>query len=97
MNVRKILKRWLKDNGYDGLCNQLQCGCTIDDMGPCNVPLLCCKPGYKGAAPSGEIDGHEKGVYWIYENKAEAEQSLNDNSEWFGDEKENKTDSRKRP
>lgn len=47
MNVREILLSWLKENGYDGLCNpEKECSC----MGYYDL-LLCvdfeeCQPGY---------------------------------------------------
>jgi hypothetical protein len=46
MNVREIVKQWLKDNGYDGLWSD-DCGCQIDDLMPCCDYCTNCKPGYK--------------------------------------------------
>jgi len=34
MDVKEIVKTWLKDNDFDGLCNE-DCGCGIDDFAPC--------------------------------------------------------------
>jgi len=37
MNVREILKKHLKENNYDGLCNpDAQCGCGVDDIALCD-------------------------------------------------------------
>lgn len=37
MNVREIIKKYLDDNGYDGLCRE-ECGCGKDDLFPCGDP-----------------------------------------------------------
>lgn len=48
MKVIDILKEYLQENGYDGLCNpEAECGCLIDDLCPCNSYMLECVPGYK--------------------------------------------------
>jgi len=48
--IRKIVEDWLKEHNYDGLCNQdRECGCTTDDLMPCNAPHETdCKAGYAG-------------------------------------------------
>ncbi len=47
MNVHDIVKQYLKDNGFDGLCTE-DCGCLIDDLFPCcQEGLVDCVPGYK--------------------------------------------------
>jgi len=36
MNVREITEKYLKDNGYDGLCDKdIECACKIGDLIPC--------------------------------------------------------------
>ncbi len=40
MTIKGILEKWLKDNGYDGLCDN-RCGCVMDDLMPCKVPCDC--------------------------------------------------------
>jgi len=34
MDVWEIVKIWLKENGFDGLCNE-DCGCGLDYFAPC--------------------------------------------------------------
>lgn len=45
MDVKQIIKKWLADNGYDGLCG-FGCGCGLDDLMPCSG-CDCCQPAYK--------------------------------------------------
>lgn len=46
--VLNILKGYLKENGYDGLYHsELECGCFIDDLIPCNSYFGECRPGFK--------------------------------------------------
>ena len=46
MNVKEIIKNYLKDNCYDGLFNEDDCGCSIIDLAPCDEIGLSCEPGY---------------------------------------------------
>jgi hypothetical protein len=51
MNVLQIIKIWLKDNGYDGLCST-DCGCSLDNLAPCDREEIAeCEPGYKNPCP----------------------------------------------
>ncbi len=46
MNVKEIVKEYLVKNGFDCLfCAEGEC--YIDDLMPCNRPLIDCEPGYK--------------------------------------------------
>lgn len=49
MNVKDIVKEWLKDRGYDGLlCEEIGCACNVDkkDFMECDEPgLIHCNPG----------------------------------------------------
>jgi hypothetical protein len=47
MDVKDIVLKYLKDNNYDGLCNE-GCGCGFDDFMPCSVNIYNdCEPAYK--------------------------------------------------
>lgn len=43
--VREIMAAWLKEHGYDGLCNE-SCGCGVDDLMPCEEGGRDCVPAY---------------------------------------------------
>lgn len=47
MDVKSIIKQWLKDNRFDGLLNKNGCGCELSDLMPCNEDCSACTPGYK--------------------------------------------------
>lgn len=48
MNCIEIIKKYLVDNGYDGLCDSdCNCGCGVNDLSPCdNLSLFHCKPAH---------------------------------------------------
>jgi len=46
MNAKEIIKKWLADNGYDGLYSE-ECGCLIKDFAPCCEDFGDCIAGYK--------------------------------------------------
>jgi hypothetical protein len=46
MLIKDILEKYLKENGFDGLCWG-SCGCVIGDLCPCESSLLNCEPAYK--------------------------------------------------
>lgn len=52
MTVREIIKAYLDEHGYDGLAGN-ECGCSKDDLAPCEFPL-CCVPGHKGKGEDGQ-------------------------------------------
>ena len=55
MTTQEILKEWLEDHGYDGLCN-IDCGCGVDDLFCCyDSRFLDCKPAYKHERTTGEV------------------------------------------
>ena len=47
MKVREIVKKYLTENGFDGLF-QAECGCSLVDLMPCGDQFMAdCNPGYK--------------------------------------------------
>lgn len=48
MDVHEIIKKYLIDNKYDGLCCE-ECGCEISDLFPCGgeFHVDLCEAGYK--------------------------------------------------
>ena len=56
MNVKTIMGTWLREHGFDGLCNpDEQCGCLADDLAPCDCEnVLECQPGHRE-----DVDEHE--------------------------------------
>ncbi len=47
--VSSILRAWLKEHGYDGLCSvDFECGCTIEDLLSCEIQDGTCQPAYRG-------------------------------------------------
>ncbi len=58
MNVHDIVKKYLEDNGYDGLCTD-ECGCHIDDLMPCcQEGIISCEPGYAMSVEEAKLRGH---------------------------------------
>ena len=48
MELKEIVKDWLKQKGFDGLCEyDCECGCEIDDLMPCDQPGPRCLAGFK--------------------------------------------------
>ena len=50
MNVYDIVKKYLIDNGYDGLYTD-DCGCLVDDLMPCSGcgDIINCQAGYRAS------------------------------------------------
>ena len=47
MTVIEIIKKYLEDNRYDGLCDPAnECGCRLSDLAPCGECIDQCLPGY---------------------------------------------------
>lgn len=67
MNIAEIVAAWLKEHGYDGLCNsELECGCNLEDLAPC---VDCC-----GDCVAGYDHGPREGCdFWMCEQKPEPE------------------------
>lgn len=47
-NVIQIVRSYLEENGYDGLIDDYgECGCLTDDLAPCGILGMSCKPAYR--------------------------------------------------
>ena len=47
MTAKAIIRKFLEENGYDGLYDESgECGCKKDDLIPCGDYCGDCKPGY---------------------------------------------------
>lgn len=55
MTVLDIVEQYLKDNGYDGLCDDDECGCVLGDLAPCCSYFSECMPAYNHG-PSEDYD-----------------------------------------
>lgn len=56
MNVKKIMKKYLEENGFHCLVYpEIECGCRVDDLFPCGSCPDDCQPGY--AHPCNCVDG----------------------------------------
>lgn len=47
MDVLDIVKKYLDENGYDGLYSDYECGCLKEDFVPCGGIQGDCHAGYK--------------------------------------------------
>jgi hypothetical protein len=65
--IKEIVKEYLEKNGYDGLYGLPDCGCSVDDLMPCDEPGVNCAPGYYG--PCMCDDDHR---FHIYGDRADA-------------------------
>jgi len=59
MTVLEIVKDYLDKNGFDGLCNDT-CGCSKNDLFPCDDACLDCIAAYAAPSPRGVIFQAEK-------------------------------------
>jgi hypothetical protein len=46
MTGKEIIEKYLKENGFDGLCGGYCCGCTLDDLIPCEFGVKDCVPAF---------------------------------------------------
>ncbi len=65
MNVKEIIKAYLKENKFDGLVNQDgECACETEDLFPCCEEVGECEAGHKvkcdGISCGGECNWHMK-------------------------------------
>ena len=52
MTVREIVARYLRANGFDGLYNDVGCGCDLSDLMPCDGPSDMCEPSFRTYCPN---------------------------------------------
>jgi hypothetical protein len=60
MTVKEIVRKYLEENGFDGLCYSGECACINDDLMPCDDNCIGCEAGYVIDCPEecGEHDWH---------------------------------------
>jgi hypothetical protein len=47
ITIVSMVEAWLFNNGFNGLYNDDQCACKLDDLMPCGEPDITeCHPGY---------------------------------------------------
>lgn len=56
MDIQEIVKKWLIDNGFDGLFSEC-CSCDVGDLMACGQPQNC-QPGYKVPCDCGDHRFH---------------------------------------
>lgn len=65
MDVCDIVKKYLIENGYDGLYTD-GCGCLVDDLMPCDCDCSYCEAGYKLSVEEADRLGYEVDPDWDY-------------------------------
>jgi hypothetical protein len=45
--VLEIVGEYLRANGYDGLTDEEECGCGVDDLAPCQGVISHCVAAYR--------------------------------------------------
>jgi hypothetical protein len=68
MTCKDIIKKYLEDNGYDGLARD-ECGCFVDDLFPCGCDSQECVPGKRKRVNHG--DGWFEGIFPITDGHGE--------------------------
>jgi len=58
MDCRDIIREYIMQSDYDGLCNlDVECGCGLDDFMPCGEDCMDCEPAY--IHPDGGYSPHK--------------------------------------
>ena len=75
--VKEIVKAYLKEHGYDGLCSYF-CGCDFEVLMDCDSCGGNCQPGYKwtsceGCPNKGECEFEGENDWCILSDKPESE------------------------
>lgn len=58
--IDELLPDWLRRAGYEGLCNDDDCACSLDDLRPCGECGCSCTPAHKVKAPQ-----NSDADYWM--------------------------------
>ena len=69
MNVNGIVKKYLVENGCDGLCDDNGCGCVIANLMPCDRRCEQCVPGYNHP----ELAVENETDFWMTPEKSVSE------------------------
>lgn len=54
MTIKEIVVGYLKQNNFEGLYHDNDCGCELKDLFPCGSPPKDCQPGIKVPCNCGE-------------------------------------------
>lgn len=54
-SLLSIVEDALRRCGYDGLTNDDDCGCTVDDLAPCGGCFCDCFPAYASVDKDGHV------------------------------------------
>jgi len=64
MDALSIVRKYLEDNGFDGLAHvEDECRCLIDELNCCEEKFANCEPGYKIPCPRIK---HPDGEHYCY-------------------------------
>lgn len=72
----EIIRQFLGENGYDGLCSD-ECGCLLDDLMPCGSGefITGCVAGYRQKVPPDQVGECD---FWVGLEKPREEKSDDD-------------------
>lgn len=61
MNLKQIVEKYIRENGFDGLyCERWSCDCNLNDLMKCELIDEDCQPGYQREANEMEKEaGHD--------------------------------------
>jgi hypothetical protein len=82
MTCIEIIKKYLKDNNFDGLCN-VDCGCDMENLIACGEYFSDCIPGYK-RLPTEEDNEYGEADYIIDPTKVEEQKERHANKKEMG-------------
>jgi len=65
MTVKDIVKKYLEENGFDGLFTD-DCGCAKGNLAPFCDTMMNCQPGYAIDCPGTDSCGDGYGCDWLF-------------------------------